>query len=292
METNLLKTAFGGDKGPPTPPGIRMKGLFAASTGFSAEFFPESVILGCGPDSARAYPYTVRSEGGHGIIKVDAPDHPLTLTWRTDGSIDAGSGPYQVHGRTIISQTDDGDFTFTPFERTCELAVLTPAKAIPMNGGSAASAPGSMTAGGSPSSPAGPANATLSIVSGLAPQPGQPNPLAMHPYVLLRASLSSTIASSVAIPAGSTPHQYLGVACTLRTPDCQKIMAGIQSSAAAQVRADANGSATFAAVPAGTYYLMISARINNQVLAWEQPVQLHPGSNSITLSAANATPMN
>jgi hypothetical protein len=50
MQTDLLKTAFGGDKGPPTPPGIRMHGIFAASTGFSVEFYPESAILGCGPD--------------------------------------------------------------------------------------------------------------------------------------------------------------------------------------------------------------------------------------------------
>jgi hypothetical protein len=59
METDLLKTAFGGDKGPPTPPGIRMRGIYAAATGFSVQFLPESAILGCGPDAARAYPYTV-----------------------------------------------------------------------------------------------------------------------------------------------------------------------------------------------------------------------------------------
>ena len=40
MQTDLLKTMFGGDKGAPTPPGIRMHGIFAASTGFSVEFFP------------------------------------------------------------------------------------------------------------------------------------------------------------------------------------------------------------------------------------------------------------
>ena len=50
MQTDLLKSLFSdGDKGPPTPPGIRMHGIFAATTGFSAQFFPESVILGCGP---------------------------------------------------------------------------------------------------------------------------------------------------------------------------------------------------------------------------------------------------
>ena len=65
MQTDLLKSLFNdGDKGPPTPPGIRMHGIYAAaSTGFSVQFFPESAILGCGPDSARAYPYTVVADG-------------------------------------------------------------------------------------------------------------------------------------------------------------------------------------------------------------------------------------
>lgn len=36
MQTDLLKTMFGGDKGPPTPPGIRMHGIYAASTAASS----------------------------------------------------------------------------------------------------------------------------------------------------------------------------------------------------------------------------------------------------------------
>src|ERR1035441_4557589 len=46
MQTNLLKSVLNdGDTGPPTPAGIRMHGIFAsASTGFSAQFFPESVV--------------------------------------------------------------------------------------------------------------------------------------------------------------------------------------------------------------------------------------------------------
>ena len=139
MQTDLLKSVFNdGDKGPPTPPGIRMHGIFAASTGFSAQFFPESVILGCGPDAARAYPYTVIADGTKAGIKIDAPDHPLTLGFRPDGSLDAGSGPYQVHGRIVMGQNDNGDFTFAPMEQTCNLAVLTPSKTIPSGGGTAA----------------------------------------------------------------------------------------------------------------------------------------------------------
>lgn len=137
MQTDVLKTMFGGDKGPPTPPGIRMHGIFAAPTGFSTQFFPESVILGCGPDVARAYPYTVVADGAKTFIKIDAPDHPLNVAFRPDGSLDAGTGTYQVHGRTIIGQNDDGDFKFAPREQTCGLGVLTPSKEIPASGGMA-----------------------------------------------------------------------------------------------------------------------------------------------------------
>ncbi len=139
MQTDLLKNMFGGDKGAPTPPGIRMKGIYAASTGFSVEFYPESVILGCGPDAARAYPYTVEAGATGAAIKIAAPDHPLTLAFKSDGSLDPGAtGPYQVHGRIVTGQNNDGDFTFAPMEQTCNLAVLAPSKTIPSGGGTAA----------------------------------------------------------------------------------------------------------------------------------------------------------
>jgi hypothetical protein len=133
MQMNVLKTGFGGDSGPATPVGIRMHGIFAApSTGFSLQFFRESVILGCGPMSARAYPYTV---SGSGQIKIDAADHPLSVTIRSDNSLDPGSGPYQLHGRMITGPTVSDKYTFMPVESTCTLAPLTPAKNIPSTGG-------------------------------------------------------------------------------------------------------------------------------------------------------------
>lgn len=202
MQTDLLKSMFNdGDKGPPTPPGIRMHGIFAASTGFSVQFFPESAILGCGPDSARAYPYTVVADGTRAVIKIDAPDHPLTLAFGPNGSLDAGSGPYQVHGRMVIGQNDNGDFTFAPMEQTCNLGVLAPSKTIPSGGAATmvasagTSGGGSVNGGGGLSTPAAPlGNATLAIVSGLPAQPGAPNPLAGRPYVLLRNSYANALA--------------------------------------------------------------------------------------------------
>ena len=136
MQTDLLKSFFGGDKGPRTPPGIRMHGIYAsASTGFSVQFFPESVILGCAPDAARAYPYTVIADGPAPYIRIDAPDHPLHLAFRPDGSLDPGAtGAYQVHGRYATGQDENDDFTFAPMEQTCNLAALAPSHGIPLTG--------------------------------------------------------------------------------------------------------------------------------------------------------------
>jgi hypothetical protein len=314
MQTDLLKSMFSdGDKGPPTPPGIRMRGIYAASSGFSVQFFPESVILGCGPDSARAYPYTVVADGPKAVIKVDAPDHPLSLSFGADGSLDPGSsGPYQVHGRIVIGQDDNDNFTFAPMEQTCNLAVLTPSKTIPSGGGAAATAvasaggAGTAAASGSgglstPGAPLG--NATLAVISGFPAQAGAANPLVGRPYILLRDSYANVVAKSgVSVPAGMSAYKYAGNACGNRTPDCQKINDAIKANAASAVRAGADaasavragadGAGTFPGVPPGTYYLMISARYNNQPLIWGQPVQLKAGANSITLDVHNATPLN
>jgi hypothetical protein len=284
LGTNILKTAFGGDAGPQTPPGIRMRGIFAAaSTGFSVQFFPESVILGCGPDAARAYPYAVIADGTKSVVNISAPDRPLTLTIRPNGSLDPGAGPYQVHGRVITGQDDNDNFTFAPMERTCNLALLTPAKEIPSGGGTLAVASAGLSL---PDKPLG--NATLAVTSGFA---GAPNPLANHPYVLLRSSYPDALAQGgVTVPAGMSPYVYVARTCAPqpRTADCQNLLTAIDSSAASAVRADASGKGTLPGVPPGTYYLMISAMVNGQALMWGQAITLHTGANSITLSAANA----
>ncbi len=296
MQTDLLKTAFGGDKGPPTPTGIRMHGIFAASTGFSVQFFPESAILGCGPDAARAYPYTVEANGSSVVVKIAAPDRQLSLAFRPDGSLDPGSSdPYQVHGRIVTGQDQNDDFTFAPMETTCNLGVLASSKQIPMNGGvsSIHIASAATPAGAGLSTPDAPlGNATLTIVPGLPAQPGTPNPFAGRPYVILRSSYADALANGgVSVPPGTSPYVYVASVCGTRTPDCQKTLDAVKPAAASAIRADANGNGTLPGVPPGTYYLMISTRFNNQPYAWENAVNLKPGSNSITLNLSNATPI-
>jgi hypothetical protein len=307
MQTDLLKSVFNdGDKGPPTPPGIRMHGIFAASTGFSLEFFPESVILGCGPDAARAYPYTVIADGTRSEVKIDAPDHPLTFALKPDGSLDPNfSSAYQVHGRIVTGQDNNDNYVFSPMERTCDLAVLTPSKTIPTGGGTTATMvasatnPGAHTSAaaanpGTLSTPATPlGNATLTIVSGFTTQPGAPNPLAGHPYILLRDNYTDVIAKGgITVPPGVSPYKFVGMACVNHTPDCQKGSDAVKANAISAIRADANGNGTLPGVPPGTYYLMISTRYNNQPLVWGQAVQLKPGANTIKLDQTNATPLN
>lgn len=276
MQTDLLKTMFGGDKGPPTPPGIRMKGIYAAPTGFSAQFFPESVILGCGPDAARAYPYTVVADGTKAFIRVDAPDHPLTLTFRPAGSLDAGTAPYQVHGRTLVGQNNGGDYTFIPFEQTCNLAVLSPSTTIPAT-----------------SAPAGPVatvgSSSVTILTSLPPQ----NPLAGHPYMLLRDSFQNVVLKGgFSIPQGMSVYRFFGEACAKRTPDCQGVVAAVKANTVLTAVADGNGKAVFNNLAPGTYYLLISTRYNNQPWVWVNALEVKTGVNSFTLDMSNATLMN
>jgi hypothetical protein len=304
MQTDLLKTMFGGDKGPATPPGIRMHGIFAAASGFSVEFFPESAILGCGPDAARAYPYTVVATPNGAQIRIDAQDHPLVLAFKPDGSLTpASTGSYQVHGRIITGRDQNDDFTFAPLEQACNLAELTPSKSIPSEGGRATmmnasingtGSPGAGSSGGGLSTPQAPlGSATLAVISGFPMQTGIPNPLAGRPYVLLRSSYGDALSTGgITVPAGVSPYKYVGTLCGTHQPDCQKAMDAIKANAISAVRADANGSGTFPGVPPGTYYLMISAFYNKQSLTWGQAVQIHAGANSITLDARNASPLN
>jgi hypothetical protein len=120
-----LMSMLGGDSSAPPPTGLRMNGTFAAASGFSVGFYPESAIVGCGPDAARAYPYTVVADGRGAYVKVAAPQ-PLTLVLRGNNMLDPGSGKYLVQGRKITGQTDNGDYTFAPLNATCSLAMLAP----------------------------------------------------------------------------------------------------------------------------------------------------------------------
>ena len=286
--------------------GLRMRGTYEGMNGLSIEFYPDSAIVGCGK-AARAYPYIVVANGRQSAVKIEDPVHPLLLAIKADGELDPGQGQFEVHGRLITGSNNQGGLTFAPLNATCNLETLAAANPLPATRRSSSSAMagsggGSSFAGGASSPAPEPANsgssrtlnaggnAVLLISSGLPAQAGGANPLANHPYVLLRDSLSAIIVrTGVQVPAGVSPYKVLGSACGTHSPDCQKILSAVNADAASAARADATGKATMPGVPAGTYYLMISAQFNQQALVWDRPIQLRAGNNSLTLSQANAS---
>ncbi len=309
MQTDLLKTMFGGDKGAPTPPGLRMHGNYAAQTGFSVEFYPESAIVACG-EPARAYPYQVVANGAQAAVKVDDPAHALLLNIRSDGTLDPGAGSYLVHGRRITGQNGDGDFTFAPLEATCNLGLLVPGAAAPTPspavttasnapapGNAAAAVPAGATGNARPAAmPAGavtPGNAVLSFSSGFAAaQAGGANPLAGRAFVLLRDSFDNVLAKGgFPVPTGIAPYRAMLMACAQRSPDCQTAATAINTASVTGVRTDAGGKATFPGVAPGTYYLMGSLFSGAQILLWDIKVELRGGANTVVLNERNATPV-
>ena len=295
--TNFLKSMFNdGDSGPKAPAGLRMQGSYGGQGGMLLEFYPESAVISCG-DAAHAYPYQVHAGGALPEIKLDDPTHALVFTLKPDGELDAPPGPYQVQGRSITGQNENGDFTFVPLNATCNLGPLkpgaTPGAPPPQTTMTAAATGAPANGGGSsvstPNAPSG--NAVLTIVSGLQPaQPNGANPLGGYPYVLLRDNFGNALAKGgIQVPTGTPPAKFYAISCQNRSPDCPKIAQVWKSDAVSAARGDATGKATLPGVAPGTYFLMITIRYNNQPCIWDLKVDLKPGVNSITLDQQNAT---
>ncbi|MFI5058344.1 MAG: hypothetical protein ACHQLQ_09160 [Candidatus Acidiferrales bacterium] len=118
------------------------------------------------------------------------------------------------------------------------------------------------------------------------------NPLAGRALVLLKDSFDSVLAKSgFPVPAGMAPFKAITIACSNRTPDCQKAAGAINAESVSGVRTDATGKATFPGVTPGTYYLMGSTFANGQMLLWNVKVELRAGANSIALDQRNAMPV-
>jgi hypothetical protein len=304
MQTDLLKSMFSdGDKGPPTPPGIRMHASSRPPPASASSSSPSPPSLAAAPTPPAPTPTSSRLTERRQSSESTRPiTHSRSPSLQTARSILAALAPTRWHGRIVTGQNDNDDFIFAPLEQTCNLAVLSPSKTIPTVGGGAAmlaASAGIRSAGtstvGTLSTPATPlGNATLSIISGFPAQPGVSNPLAGRPYVLLRDTYANPLAKGgVSVPPGMSPHKYVGNACgPSRTPNCQKVLDAIKADAASAVRADGNGSETFPGVAPGVYYLMISTRYDNQAFVWGQVVQLKAGPNSVALDLRNATPVN
>jgi len=281
----MAEGMLGGESAPPTPPGLRMHGAYVAPSGFSVEFFPESAILGCGA-AARAYPYSIHASGVNAVVQLETPGRPLTMALRADNSLDPGAGQYEVQGRRIVGQNGDSDLVFAPLNQTCTMAVLRPGQ-IP-TATPAMSAAANPPATGMPNNRPATGDAILAI-SGFPSQSGAPNPLTGHALFLLKNGFSDVLVKNgMPPPAGATPLQGWDLACQKALPQCAQALAVLRPYMAAVVRMDASGNATFAGVPAGSYYVFGTTHANRLALGWDVRVDLRPGANSLVLDQRNA----
>ena len=217
-----------------------------------------------------------------------------------------------MHGRTLLGRQGD-DFTYAPAELACNLGPLEASKTIPSGGGGPASpaagfgaaagpVAGGPAAGGSAAgnpSAAGMApgiataeaptgNAVLRIVNGF--PPANVTAFAGHGVALLRTSLlQAEMNAGATKDPNASPYLVIGQACGTHSPMCQQIGRAVQAQTASTVRADSAGNATLPGVPPGRYYLLISIKLGDQQsVAWLNPVDLKPGTNTFTLTPANA----
>jgi hypothetical protein len=98
--------------------------------------------------------------------------------------------------------------------------------------------------------------------------------------------------AGIQAPAGVSPVKGFLAACTNHQPACQPGVNATNSSTVSGARADASGKAQLPGVPPGTYYFFCLGGYNNQLLKWDFPIQLKPGTNSVTLDQHNAVLVN
>lgn len=81
-------------------------------------------------------------------------------------------------------------------------------------------------------------------------------------------------------------------ACVTGRAACKNSLSVLEPAFAGAAITDLNGRATFAAVPAGRYFVFAQAAYNNRLLVWDSRVDLQPGANAITLDQRNIAPLN
>jgi hypothetical protein len=283
---------------PPSPAGLRMGGTYANAGGLNVEFRPGFALVGC-RDVAVVRIYTVAKQESQVVVTIQNDTAPIGLALRADGSLTGASGPVQVAGRVLAGIGADNQVAFAPKTENCALGTLTPAKQPQGEAAAGAAAaratintaaPSGPNNVSTPAKPAGPAGtAVLSVVNGFAAQGGAANPLAGVFFFLMKESLETALTKAgFRPPQGMSAIRSWVAACNNGQPVCGQAIQASASSAAAFIKADATGRAQLAAVPAGTYYLFVLTRYNNQPILWNLRVDLGPGANSVTLDQRNA----
>jgi hypothetical protein len=139
--------------------------------------------------------------------------------------------------------------------------------------------------------PVGAGGAVLDITAGATEQ-GQFYPLANRKIWVMKGSADTALIDGgfTQTPYGSIMGNFM-IACRQKTPQCQKGLSAIESRTASSVRTDATGHARTTSLPPGRYYVFATLVFGDKPMAWQEPIDLRPGSNSLTLDLDNAYPV-
>jgi len=108
----------------PSPPGLRLRGTYAASNGpLQIEFSADAAAISCGPVHV-GESYSIDSRNGQMVVLFQNSAGPFSLTLQPNGSLSA-SGAVPLTGRVIVGQDASGPVS-APRSVSCPLSPLTP----------------------------------------------------------------------------------------------------------------------------------------------------------------------
>lgn len=194
---------------------------------------------------------------------------------RSNGSITITGKIMKTNG--AYCEIDSSGSGFTGWSKCAQLQLVAKAP------------PGAAAAAAASNAPAG-STAVLSIVPGIATQPGGVNAAGNHGFYLLKDSVEIAFAKAGFRTADGTPVlKAMNAACEQKSPDCRTAVASIIADSATAAKTDASGKATLPPVPPGVYYLFGIGQLEGKPLVWNVRVQVKAGSNSVTLDEHNTT---
>jgi hypothetical protein len=104
--------------------------------------------------------------------------------------------------------------------------------------------------------------------------------------------------AQVALTKGGLPSTSSGTAlqnwiraCQSRTPVCQQGALALKPYSVGITSTDASGHVQTPALPAGRYWVLSDAKIDNRRMVWNVPVDVKAGTTSLMLDLRNANPV-
>ena len=275
------------DEVPGLVQGLRMIGNYDGPGGASIKFFPEKAIVGCNATIVE-HNYGVLVEDGQVFVQIMSHLGAEKFVLRPDGIL-SGTGA-QV---TRYGKRKTGNNTYVQSSDKCTYGNLTPRgrsqTSVPTSN---ATAPVVKNAPISNSTTVVVEPPVLTVSNGFIGQAA--NPLAGRELLVLKASFEEALRKAGFQDPASAPGKRSAVAiwaaaCKAQSPMCKQGIDALQAFYVGRIRLDATGTAKVSGLPKGNFWVLGLGVANNQHFVWSLPIDIKPGSNSISFSQGNAS---